>query len=185
MPEILIWRILGTSLERTSRVDRSDPIVASAHSRSSSRDYSPAHRQERRGVSKRRGSRTGAPAHAAHWDRAVRGQGRRSPEWVAALRAPPRHRHPLKSARRVPLRLRGQASDRWPRGSGTSAISASVAMGGSTARTATASAEAGAGVGNTIGGLKAAAAPAVPLGTTAASTEGSASGARPTTTCAA
>jgi hypothetical protein len=25
MPEILTWRILGTSLERTSRVDRSDP----------------------------------------------------------------------------------------------------------------------------------------------------------------
>jgi hypothetical protein len=40
MPEILTWRILGTSLERTSRVDRSDPIIASAHSRSSSRDCS-------------------------------------------------------------------------------------------------------------------------------------------------
>jgi hypothetical protein len=33
MPEILTWRILGTSLERTSRVDRSDPTVASAHSK--------------------------------------------------------------------------------------------------------------------------------------------------------
>jgi hypothetical protein len=33
----------------------------------------PAHRQGRRGVSGRRGSRTGAPARAAHWDRAARG----------------------------------------------------------------------------------------------------------------
>jgi hypothetical protein len=40
MPEIITWRILGTSLQRTSKVDRSDPTVASAHSRSPSQDYS-------------------------------------------------------------------------------------------------------------------------------------------------
>jgi hypothetical protein len=68
--------------------------------------------------------------------------------------------------------------------SDASDISASAAMGGSTARTATASAEAGASADNVSGGLEAAAAPAVSLGTTAASTEESASGARPTATCA-
>jgi hypothetical protein len=36
MPEIITWRILGTSLQKTSKDDRSDPTVASAHSRSSS-----------------------------------------------------------------------------------------------------------------------------------------------------
>jgi hypothetical protein len=40
MPKILTWRTLGTSLERISMVDRSDPIAASACSRSSSRDCS-------------------------------------------------------------------------------------------------------------------------------------------------
>jgi hypothetical protein len=57
--------------------------------------------------------------------------------------------------------------------------------GGSTGRTATASAEAGAGAGSTSGGLKAAAAPAVSPGMTAASKEGSAWGARPMATRAA
>jgi hypothetical protein len=69
--------------------------------------------------------------------------------------------------------------------SDASAISASAATGGSMARTATASAEAGASAINASGGLEAAAAPAVSLGTTAASTEESASGARPMATCAA
>jgi hypothetical protein len=69
--------------------------------------------------------------------------------------------------------------------SGASTISASAAMGGFTAKMATASAEAGASADNTSGGLEAATAPAVSLGTTAASTEGLASGARPTATCAA
>jgi hypothetical protein len=41
MPEIITWRILGTSLQKTSKDDRSDPTVASAHSRSSSQDCSP------------------------------------------------------------------------------------------------------------------------------------------------
>jgi hypothetical protein len=40
MLEIITWRILGTSLQRTSKVDRSDPTVASAHSRSPSQDCS-------------------------------------------------------------------------------------------------------------------------------------------------
>jgi hypothetical protein len=40
MPETVTWRILGTSLQKTSSDDRSDPTVASAHSRSSSQDCS-------------------------------------------------------------------------------------------------------------------------------------------------
>jgi hypothetical protein len=68
--------------------------------------------------------------------------------------------------------------------SDASVISAS-ATGGSTARTATTMAEAGASAGDASGGLEAAAAPAVSLGTTTASTEELASGARPTATCAA
>jgi hypothetical protein len=40
MPETVTWRILGTSLQRTSSDDRSDPTVASARSRSSSQDWS-------------------------------------------------------------------------------------------------------------------------------------------------
>jgi hypothetical protein len=58
--------------------------------------------------------------------------------------------------------------------SDASAISASAVTGGSTGRTTTVSTEAGAGAGNTSGGLKAAATPAVSPGTMAASTEGSA-----------
>jgi hypothetical protein len=40
MPEIITWRILGTPLQKISKDDRSDPTVASAHSRSSSQDCS-------------------------------------------------------------------------------------------------------------------------------------------------
>jgi hypothetical protein len=68
--------------------------------------------------------------------------------------------------------------------SDASAISASAATGGSTASTATTSAEAGASADNASGGLEATAAPAISPGTMAASTEESASGACPTTTCA-
>jgi hypothetical protein len=40
MPETAAWRILGTSLQKTSSDDRSNPTVASAHSRSSPQDWS-------------------------------------------------------------------------------------------------------------------------------------------------
>jgi hypothetical protein len=40
MLETVTWRILGTSLQKTSSDDRSDPTVASARSRSSSQDWS-------------------------------------------------------------------------------------------------------------------------------------------------
>jgi hypothetical protein len=40
MPETVTWRILGTSPQKTSSNDRSDPTVASARSWSSSQDWS-------------------------------------------------------------------------------------------------------------------------------------------------
>jgi hypothetical protein len=73
-----------------------------------------SHRQEQRGVSKHHGPRIGA-VDAARWDLAAQGRGHRSPGRAAVLRPPsPRHRHPLRSTRREPPRLRGQVSDRRP-----------------------------------------------------------------------
>jgi hypothetical protein len=116
MPEILTWRILGTFLERTSMVDRSDPIAASAHSRSSSRDCSSRSSSRTKRGSRHHGSRTGAPAHEAHGDGDARGRGRRPPGREAVLRtSPPRRQDPLQSAHRVPPRLRGQVSNHRPR----------------------------------------------------------------------
>jgi hypothetical protein len=121
----------------------------------------PVHRRERRGAPRPHGSGTEATG-AAPRNCAARGQDCRSVGWVAVL-------HPPSS----------EASS-----SDASAILASAATGGSTARTTAASAGAGDGAGNMSGGLEAAAAPAVSLGMTAASAEESASGARPTMTCA-
>jgi hypothetical protein len=177
MHEILTWRILGTSLQRTPRADRSDPTVASAHSRRSSqvcssrsssrtRTGSEAPRVQNRSLSLRRSL---GPRHARV----------RSPPLgrAAVLRhLPPRRQHLLQLAHRVPPRPRRQVSDRRPRVAATD---------GSTARAATTSAGAAASTSDTSGGPEAAAAPVVSLGTTAASTEDSASGARPTTTCVA
>jgi hypothetical protein len=67
-------------------------------------------------------------------------------------------------------------------GSDASAISASAVTGVSTARTATASAATGASASNTSGGPEATAVPAASPSTTTASTEESASRARPTAT---
>jgi hypothetical protein len=115
MPEILTWRILGTSLERTSRVDRSDPIVALAHSRSSSqvcssrsssrtRRGSEAPRVQNRSLSPRRSL---GPRRARIWSPLPRTGHGSAP--------PPRRRHLLQPAHRVPPRPRGQVPDRRPR----------------------------------------------------------------------
>jgi hypothetical protein len=115
MPETLTWRILGTSLERTSRVDRSDPTVASARSRSSSQDRS-----------SRSSSRT-KRGFEAPWAQNRSGRRRSLGLRRARTRSPlprtgrgsappsPRHRHPLQSAHREPPRLRGQGSNHRPR----------------------------------------------------------------------
>jgi hypothetical protein len=186
MPKILTWRILGTSLERTSRVDRSDPTVASAHSRSSSQVCS-----SRSSSRTRRGSE--AP-RVQNWSLSPRRSlGPRYARMRSPLpttgrgSAPPSSETPAPPAAGAPGTSSAEgAGSRSPTSSGgASAISTSATTGGSTARTATASAEAGASIGNPPGGLEAAVTPAAPLGTTAASTEGSASGTRPTATRAA
>jgi hypothetical protein len=91
MPEIITWRILGTSLQKTSKDDRSDPTVASAHSRSSSQDCSSHSCQERRRDPRPHGSGTGATG-AAPRSSAAQGQGCCSAGRVAVpCPPPPRH----------------------------------------------------------------------------------------------
>jgi hypothetical protein len=116
MSEILTWRILGTFLARTSMVDRSDPIAASAHSRSSSRDCSSrsSSRMKRGFEAPRVQNRSTSPRHSL----GPRRTRMRSPlPRMGRGSAPPpsRRRHPLRSAHRVPPRLREQASDHRPR----------------------------------------------------------------------
>jgi hypothetical protein len=115
MPEILTWRILGTSLERTSRVDRSDPTVASAHSRSSSQVCSSrsSSRTKRGSEAPRVQNRSLSPRRSLG-PRRVR---MRSPPpgRVVVLRLPPPRRwHLLQPAHRVPPWPRGQVPDRRP-----------------------------------------------------------------------
>jgi hypothetical protein len=64
MPETITWRILGTSLQKTSRDDRSDPTVASAHSRSSSQDCS-----SRSSSRTKKGSETSRVRNRSNWRR--------------------------------------------------------------------------------------------------------------------
>jgi hypothetical protein len=64
MPEVITWRILGTSLQRTSKVDRSDPTVASAHSRSPSQDCS-----SRSSSRTKRGSEAPRVRNRSNWRR--------------------------------------------------------------------------------------------------------------------
>jgi hypothetical protein len=110
---------LGTSLQRTSKVDRSDPPLP-RHTREARPKTAPlAHRQERRGDPKPHWSRTGA-TDAARWDCAARGRGCRSPGRVAVLRPPPpRHqaatpRPSQRRRRRVPPRPQRQPPRRKP-----------------------------------------------------------------------
>jgi hypothetical protein len=93
MPETITWRILGTSLQKTSSDDRSDPTVASAHG-ARPKTTPPAHRQERRRDPKPHGSGTGATS-AAPRSSAAQGRGCRSAGRIAFPRPPPpRHRAP-------------------------------------------------------------------------------------------
>jgi hypothetical protein len=159
MPEIITWRILRMSLQRTSKVDRSDPAIASAHSRSPSQDCS-----SRSSSRTKRGSEAPRVQNRSNW--------RRPSELRRA-----RTRLPLDGTGHGPAPPSFEAPS-----SDASAISASAATGGSTARTATASAAAGASAGSMSGGPEAMAAPAASPNATAASTEEPALGARSTAT---
>jgi hypothetical protein len=161
-------------------VDRSDPIAASAYSRSSSRDCSSrsSSRTKRGFEAPRVQNRSAYPRRSLGSRRA----GMRSPlPKTGRGSAPPSSKAsgpPTVDASGTPSAkeagFRSTTSS-----SGTSAISASAATGGSTGKTATTSAGAGADAGDMSGGLKATAAPAASPGTMAASTEGVSLGSLP------
>jgi hypothetical protein len=80
MPETVTWRILGTSLQRTSNDDRSDPTVASARSRSSSQDWSSCSSSRTK-----TGSEASRVRNRSNWRRASglrRAATRLSPGWT-------------------------------------------------------------------------------------------------------
>jgi hypothetical protein len=137
MPEIITWRILGTSLQKTSKDDRSDPTVASAHSRSSSQDCS-----SRSSSRTKRGSKAPRVRNRSNW---------RRPLELYRVGT----RLPLDGTGRGPAPPFSEAPS-----SDASAISAAATTGRSTARTSTASAAAGANAGSMSGGPETTAAPA-------------------------
>jgi hypothetical protein len=97
-------------------VDRSDPIVASAHSRSSSRDYSSrSSSRMKRGLEAPRVQNRSACPRRSSGPRHTRTRSPLPRMGRGSAPPPPRHRHPLQSAHRVPPWLRGQVSDRRPR----------------------------------------------------------------------
>jgi hypothetical protein len=183
-------------------VDRSDPIAASAYSRSSSRDCSPrsSSRTRRGSEAPQLQNRSACPHHSLGLRRVgIRsslpktGHGSACPSSKAL--GPPAIDASgtidvdvlgLPSAKEVGLRSPTTATavvlSLWPRlgrsgmtsSSGTLAIPTSVAMGGSTGKSATASAGADVGAGNTSGGLGAAATSAASPGMMVAPMEGSA-----------
>jgi hypothetical protein len=162
MPETVTWRILGTSLQKTSSDDRSDPTVASAHSRSSSQDWS-----------SRSSSRTKTGSEAS-WVR-NRSNWRRPPELCrTATRLPPG------GMNRVSTPPFSEAPS-----AGASAVSTSAATGHSSTGAATTSITAGAGMAGTTGGLGTAPASAASPITMVASAEEPASGTCSTATGAA
>jgi hypothetical protein len=157
MPKIITWRNLGTSLQRTSKVDRSDPTVAI-------------------GTLAKPVPRLLFPLIVEN-EEGIRGPTGPEPKQLA----PPLGTAPREdkaAARRDGSRSRAPSSE--APSSDASAISASAATGGSTARTATASTAAGASAGSMSGGPEAMAAPAASPSATATSTEEPASGARST-----
>jgi hypothetical protein len=91
MPEIITWRILGTSLQKTSKDDRSDPTVASAHSRSSSQDCS-----SRSSSRRKKGSEASRVRNRSNWRRPseLRRAGTRLPlGGTGRVSTPPPPRH--------------------------------------------------------------------------------------------
>jgi hypothetical protein len=97
-------------------VDRSDPIVSLAHSRSSSRDCSSrSSSRTKRGLEAPRVQNRSACPRYSLGPRRARTRSPLPRTGRGSAPPPPRHRHPLQSAHWVPPRLRGHVSDRWPR----------------------------------------------------------------------
>jgi hypothetical protein len=183
-------------------VDRSNPIAASAYSRSSSRDCSSRSslRRKRGSEAPRLQNRSACPHHSLGLCRAGirsllpktgRGSARPSskasgPPTVDASGTLAVDVLALPSAKeagaRSPTSTTAAALSLWPRlgrsgttsSSGASAIPTSAATGGSTGKSATTSTGVYAGAGNTSGGFGVAATSAASPGTMAAPMEGSA-----------
>jgi hypothetical protein len=153
MPETVTWRILGTSLQKTSSDDRSDPTVASAHSWSSSQDWSSCSSSRMK-----TGSEASRVQNRSNW--------RRAP----GLR---------RTAMRLPPGWTGRASTPTSSealGADASAVSTPAATGRSPTRTTATSVAAGASMAGTTGGLGTTSASAASPITMAASAEEPASG---------
>jgi hypothetical protein len=157
MPETVTWRILGTSLQKTSNDDWSDPTIASSHSRSSSQDWS-----SRSSSRTKTGSEASRVRNRSSWRRPS--ELRRT-----AMRLPPGGTD----------RVSTPPSSEAP-GADASVVSTSAATGRFPTGTTTTSVAAGAGMADTSGGLGATSASAASPITMAASAEEPASGTRST-----
>jgi hypothetical protein len=155
MPETATWRILGTSLQKTSSDDRSDPTVASAHSRSSPQDWSSCSSSRTKTGSEASRVRNRSNGRRASGLR--RTAMRLSPGWTDCATAP---------------------TSSGVLGADAPAIPALAAAGRPSTGTAATSAVAGAGMTGTTGELRAAWASVASSTTIAASAEEPASGAR-------
>jgi hypothetical protein len=186
--QILTWKTLGTSLERTSMVNRSDLIAASACSRSSFRDCSSRSslRKRRSSEALRLQNRSGCSHHSLGLrcagirpllSKTGRGSARpsskaSSPPAVDALDTIAVDVLGLPSAKVAGLRSSTPATaaalSSWPRtgrsrmttSGGTSTIPTSEATGGSAGESVTAPVRVDVGAGNRSGGPGAAAAAA-------------------------
>jgi hypothetical protein len=162
MLETVTWRILGTSLQKTSSDDWSDPTVASAHSRSSSQDWS-----SRSSSRTKTGFEASRVRNRSSWRRPSelrRTATRLPPGGMDHVSTPPSSEAP---------------------GADASAVSTSAATGRPPTGTAATSVAAGAGMTGTSGGHGATSASATSPITMAASAEEPASGTRSTVTGAA
>jgi hypothetical protein len=162
MPYTVTWRILGTSLQKTSSDDRSDPTVASAHSRSSSQDWSSCS-----------SSRTKTGSEAS-WVRNRSSWRRPSELYRTATRLPPGGTDRAST----PPSSKAPSAD-------ASVVSTSAATGRSPARAVAISVAAGAGMAGTTGRIGTAPASAASPVTMVASAEEPASGTCSTATGAA
>jgi hypothetical protein len=160
MLETITWRILGTSPQRTSSDDRSNPIDASAHLRSSSQDRSSSSSSRTK-----IGPEASRVRNRSNWARA---SGLR----CTATRLPPSREH----------RASAPTSSEAP-GANAAAVSTLAASGRSPTGTVPTAAAADAGMADMAGELGTASAPAASPITMATSAEEPASGTCSPGTC--
>jgi hypothetical protein len=160
MPETVTWRILGTSPQRTSSDDRSEPTVASARLRSSSQDWSSSSSSRMK-----IGSEASRVRNRSNWPRASglrRTATRLPPAWMNCASTPTSSEAP---------------------GADAAAVSTPAATICSPTGTVPTAVVADAGMADTAGGLGTASAPAASPITMAASAEEPTSGTCSPGTC--